>query len=349
MRYMFLKHIEAGLLDVSICCLGKKGEFGKKIERMGYKIKAFNRPYRLWNFPTTFALYRHIMKNNFDIVHSSLFYANYHSAIAARMAGIPKLIIEEHGEHSLHFRKRHFFYWWVAWMVAKMSSFVICCSHSVARGVKKLYRIREEKIIVLKNLAEDKRLEIMSSRNVVRIDLDIPPEAIVIGTVSSIYWVKNQNILIDIIGEARNTKFFLIIAGDGPLRTELEAYAREKEVSHQIRFLGWREDVADILNALDIFVLPSLSEGLPICLLEAMSMGLPCIASKVGGIEEILEDGVTGITVTPGDFESLNTALQRVVNDTELRLRLGRQARIHILHNFEPSLYVKKVLELYQN
>lgn len=346
-RYMFLKHLKPDLIDVSICCLGRKGEFGEKIEKMGYKIQAFNRPYGLGNLSTTFALYRYIKKNNFDIIHSSLFYANYHAALAARLAKARFLILEEHGEHRMHDKKRHFFYRYISQKVAEKSHIVVCCSDYIKNGISRAYKVDTGKVSVLKNLIDDKKCEIKRDRMSIRKELNIPEDAFVMVNVASLSWVKNQHILIDAVKKMATKKIFLIIAGDGPLRSELEARAVDEGVADKIRFLGWREDVVDCLNAGDVFVLPSLSEGLPISLLEAMSLGLPCIASRVGGMQEALNDGVTGIMIEPGNLDDLMGSLEKIIVNRDFSLQIGAASRDFVINNFSPFRYVNGVLHLY--
>jgi glycosyltransferase involved in cell wall biosynthesis len=344
---MLLKNLNSGLLDVSVCCLGKKGEFGEKIEGLGYKVEIFNRSFGLWDFSTTLALYRYIKKNDFDIIHSSLFYANYHSALAANWAKVPFLITEEHGEHSFHLKKRHIIYRAIGRYIVKKSNIIFCCSNFVKNGIQEVYNAKEEKTIVLRNPIEDKRQEITKSREAMRRELSIPVNAIVMGTVSTLYWIKNQRILIDALSQLKDYDIFLVMSGDGPLRDELTSYSLKIGVNSKIRFTGWRNDVADILNALDVFVLPSLSEGFPISLLEAMSIGLPCIATGVGGIGEIVEDGVTGLLIPPRSLDGLISALKRIIIDEKFRRELGSSARKYVSKYCNPSVYIKRVINLY--
>lgn len=346
-RYMFLKHLDKKNFAINICCLGAKGDFGKKIEELGYLVKALDEPYGLLHFSTAFKLYYYIKENKFDIVHSSLFYANYHSALAASWAKVPFLVIEEHGEHNLHRKKRHLLLRYIGRQVAKTSNLVFCCSDFVKDGVQRMYKVPEEKIVVLKNLIEDKRLEIRRPKDELRAELNIPDGAKVIGTISSMYWVKNQKILIDLISRQPKNSVYLVMVGDGPLKNELIEYTHRCGMSDRVRFTGQRKDVPDMLNAFDIFVLPSISEGLPICLLEAMSIGLPCIASRAGGVQEVLKDEETGMLVEPDSIEDLSRALRQIIDNRELGLKLGSAARNYVMDYFQPALYVNKVVDLY--
>ena len=347
-RYMFLKNLNQESFDVTVCCLGQKGEFGERIEKLGYKVDCFNKQDGLFKFSTTLRLYRYLKENKFDIVHSSLFYANYHSALAAMLSGVRHLVIEEHGEHNLLLKMRHFPYRAIGKIAAIRSSAIICCSNFVRDGVRRMYGIRDEKLVTAKNLVDDIRLQITRSSKEIRSQLDIPFDARIIGTVASLSWVKNQKILFELIACPDNDQLFLVIAGDGPLKNELALYAKKLGVEKRVRILGWRQDIADILNTLDIFMLPSLSEGIPVCLLEAMSIGLPCIASRVGGVEEVIEHKVTGMLAGAGNAEDLNVCLKQLIKDKNFSENLGLNARKFVMNNFKPSVYVKKVTALYK-
>ena len=114
-----------------------------------------------------------------------------------------------------------------------------------------------------------------------------------------------------------------------------------------VHFTGQRADVARLLGALDIFVLPSLREALPIAVMEAMAMGLPVVATRVGGIPEVVEDGMTGCLVPPGDEAALAAALGRLVADPALAARLGAAGRARVQAQFTVEQMVRRVEHLY--
>jgi len=116
--------------------------------------------------------------------------------------------------------------------------------------------------------------------------------------------------------------------GRGPLATSLRARHNDLSLGERFQFLGQRDDVLQLLAGADAFVLPSLHEGLPVALMEATSVGLPIVASSVGGVPQVLEDGVDALLVPPGEPGSLVDAMKRLASDPELRERLGRQAKL---------------------
>jgi len=348
-RYLFLKYLNSKNINIRVCCLGEKGFYGSRIEKLGYKVDAFNRKYGFFNIVTTFKLYKYIKSGKFDVVQSSLFFANYHAAIAVLMAKVPVLIIEEHGEHNFHLKARHIFHRIAGYFISMVSQAIICCSESMKLEVSKVYKVPMHKIYVFKNMVDDKKIEISCSREEMRNKLKVPLDAMVIGTIGSLSWIKNQKFLINCFTKINKDNKFLILIGDGPLKQELKDYADRLKISGKLCFTGWREDISDILNAIDIFVLPSLSEGIPMSLLEAMSMGLPCIATCVGGVPEIIKDDTVGITVRSNDLKMLENAMNNSSTNLEKAKEIGAMAREYVLKNFSIDSYINNVLGLYKN
>jgi glycosyltransferase involved in cell wall biosynthesis/peptidoglycan/xylan/chitin deacetylase (PgdA/CDA1 family) len=139
----------------------------------------------------------------------------------------------------------------------------------------------------------------------------------------------------------------LSIAGDGPSRPLLEAHARELNLGTAVEFLGFRQEVAPVLADLDVFVLPSLTEGVPLALLEAMAAGLPAVATAVGGVPEVVEDGSSGILVAPGDAPALERTVLGLLAAPEQRAALGANARDRVEHAFSLQRMALGYRELY--
>jgi glycosyltransferase involved in cell wall biosynthesis len=136
---------------------------------------------------------------------------------------------------------------------------------------------------------------------------------------------KGHDALLEAVAGVPGALFLL--AGDGPERERLEARAAELGVAERVRFLGRREDVPQLLAACDVFCLPSLYEGSSLAVLEAMAAGIPIVSSAIGGTEELIEDGRSGLLVPPGDAPALAAALRRLLEDPRLREQLAEQAR----------------------
>src|SRR5205085_8751510 len=139
----------------------------------------------------------------------------------------------------------------------------------------------------------------------------------------------------------------LVVVGDGPLREALERDARDRGIAERVRFAGARRDLGDLLAAFDLFVLPSLWEGLPLSLILAMGAGIPVVATAVAGIPEVVEPNRTGLLVAPGDATALGGQLARLFADATLRDRIGAAARALVLPRFGVEGYVTSIAGLY--
>jgi len=138
-----------------------------------------------------------------------------------------------------------------------------------------------------------------------------------------------------------------LIIGGGRREAEMRRKAAELGLSGRVHFLGQREDVPDLLAALDIFVLPSHREGVSLALLEAMAVGLPVIVTAVGGLPEVVTHGENGLLIPLKDPEALTEALARLLADPELARRLGDQARRHVAEHFSLDRFGGEINELY--
>ena len=167
-------------------------------------------------------------------------------------------------------------------------------------------------------------------REGVRSELGVGDDELLFMTVANLRPEKGYDVLLTAARTIADYGLPIRIAavGRGPLTTSLRARHNDLSLGERFQFLGQRDDVLQLLAGADAFVLPSLHEGLPVALMEATSVGLPIVASSVGGVPQVLEDGVDALLVPPGEPGSLVDAMKRLASDPELRERLGRQAKL---------------------
>jgi glycosyltransferase involved in cell wall biosynthesis len=189
-----------------------------------------------------------------------------------------------------------------------------------------------EKTIVIPNAVELSRYENVprTARIEVRRQFGIPDDAPLMGSVARLDPQKGLTYLVAAMPAvvARAPTVHLLLVGDGPLRASLEEQAAALGMTDRIHFAGQQWDIPRYLAALDVFVLPSLFEGLPLSILEAMAAGLPVVATSVDGTPEATEDGVTGYLVPPADSSALATALVRLLEEPAAAVRMSAEARI---------------------
>lgn len=170
-------------------------------------------------------------------------------------------------------------------------------------------------------------------------------------TVGRLAPVKNHKLMIDALETCirGNSNLFLTIVGDGPDRKMLEDYVKQLGLSKHVNFLGFRNDVIELLSSQDIFLVSSDYEGISIALLESMSLSLPAIATDVGGIPESIHHEITGLIVPKGDRKSFSDAILKLAASTELRRKLGQNAKSFFESSFNEDVVVNRYLDLYRS
>ncbi|OGL00951.1 MAG: hypothetical protein A3D33_19895 [Candidatus Rokubacteria bacterium RIFCSPHIGHO2_02_FULL_73_26] len=182
-----------------------------------------------------------------------------------------------------------------------------------------------------------------------RAELGLGPGDRPIGVAARMTAQKGHAHLLDALPAvlARVPAVVCVLIGDGPLRAPLEARARALGVAARCRFTGARADVADLVAALEVVVLPSRSEGLPFALLEAMALGKPVVATTVGGCPEVVEDGRTGWLVPPGDAPALAGAVLRLLEDAPAARAMGARGAARVRAEFSLARMVDALQTLY--
>jgi glycosyltransferase involved in cell wall biosynthesis len=192
-----------------------------------------------------------------------------------------------------------------------------------------------------------------SERSAMRAQLAMAPDAFLVGTVGRLMPIKGFEYLIEAFAQFRRQRdrqeSKLVIVGDGPLRAALEQCAERQGLLRQVEFLGMRTDVYNLMKAFDAFVLPSLHEGVPMVLLEAMALGVPIVASGVGGIPEILEDKREALLVPARDARALARGMEVLAGSSETRARLVRAARVRVETQFSIQSSAAKMRTMYRS
>jgi glycosyltransferase involved in cell wall biosynthesis len=168
----------------------------------------------------------------------------------------------------------------------------------------------------------------------------------VVFTPARLHPGKGHLFLLDAAAQIPDAVF--VFAGEGEERSRLLDRARQLQIADRVRFLGDRQDVPALLACSDLFVLPSLYEGLPMSILEAMAAGCPVVATSVGGIGEAVTDGETGLLVPPSDAGALAAAIRRVLSDADFAGRLARAARVAVAEGFSSEAMVRRTAGLYE-
>ena len=184
-------------------------------------------------------------------------------------------------------------------------------------------------------------------RGELRASLGLPPDAPLVGMVGRLVPIKDGATMIDAI--ARVPHAHLAVVGDGESRQELERVVEQRSLTRRVHFTGWRRDVAAVFADLDVVALSSRNEGTPVALIEALAAAKPVVATTVGGVADVVDDGVTGLLVPAGDAAALADALTRLLDDPDLRARFGASGRVRMCERFSLDRLVDEIGELYRS
>lgn len=182
-----------------------------------------------------------------------------------------------------------------------------------------------------------------------RLQEGVPENAIVISHVGRFTHLKNHALLIQALAQIDSAHpWLLLLVGDGELRPAVEEMVNAHGLIDRVRFMGVRADIPQILNASDIFVLSSRYEGNPMSVMEAMAAGLPVISTAVGGVPELVEDGISGILVPPEDPTALKQAIQKLIEAPDVRQQMGKRARETARERFDACAMTRAYEALYE-
>ena len=328
-----------GAQNVAFLPAGGEGWLERQLEGSGVEVEHFRleRPLSECARSITGAFRRH----HVDVAHSHEFSMAVYGAWASWRAGVPH-VVTMHGSryYAGRFRRR------LALRIAlALSGRTVAVSNSLADNLSQDLWIPRGRISMISNGVRYAR----ATSTTLREELRLTPKDRLLVSVGNLYPVKGHTHLVDAMRLliARHPTVHLAISGRGELAEALTAQARDNGIADRVHLLGLRSDVAAILAAADVFVLPSLSEGLPLALLEAMVAGCPIVASEVGEVSAVLEQGAAGVLVPPGDTRALAAALDRVLGDVHLGRTLGERAACRAGAEYDVSHMVRQYAAAY--
>ncbi len=334
--------LDPGRFQSSVVCLKVAGEFASRIRSAATPIHVMGlKPGHDWTLPWRLA--QLLRRERTDIIHTRNAEAFFYGSVAALLGGAPHLIHSEHGrtfnDHPRRFVAQR--------VLSARADAVFTVSDQLRHDLCRHVGLRPARIEVLHNGVDLSRFAGASRENARR-RLGLTSESIVVGSIGRLVAVKNFALLLHALSDPSLAKMQLVLVGEGPERSALEALAASKELSGRVHFLGHRDDIPELLPALDIFVLPSVSEGMSNTLLEAMACGVAPVASRVGGNGEIIIDGSSGLLFDSGDVLGLRDALRRLLADSETRDRMGAAARQRVLAAFDMRAMIRNYESLYE-
>jgi glycosyltransferase involved in cell wall biosynthesis len=338
------RHLDRSQFELVVAyLLPWKDAFVADIEATGTEVVCLDAPR-----PTSVAwlprLRRLVRERAIDVVHTHMPLP----AVAARLALPGRRPAFVHTEHNMWDRYRRPTRWANA-ATYRRNARVIAVSDGVAGSIRSSVPVE----VVVHGTDPSLAVTGEAARAAARADLGVAPDARVVGSVGNFTAKKDQATLLRAVAEVPAADLggggdaVLVLVGLGPLEGELRALARDLGIAERVVFAGSRDDVFALLPALDVFALSSRFEGLPIALLEAMASGVAPVATRVGGIPEVINDGRDGVLVDPGDPTGLAAALTRVLGDDDERARIGACARARA-GDFDLVHAVRRAEEIYR-
>ncbi len=314
-----------------------KGKFSKELRQAGLdtEVTDFRKGIReIYRFFKGMAAYKP------DILHTVLFWGNIIGRVTGKILKLPVIICSQRSTDPW----RRWYHWLLERWTANYCHAIVSNSYAGKKVLEKKGILRQERIYVIPNGLEVRQVKPWS-----REILGLKPEERAVVTVGNLRPAKGHSLLLLAAAEVSKQKpeVKFIIVGEGPLEKELKKKAVDLNIATRVQFMGFQEEPLAIVACCDIFVLPSLWEGCPVALLEAMALGKPCVATSVGDVPMIIKSGVDGLLVEPGKPGELARALLELLDDEKMRQNLGKQAYRKIKEFYSLEKMVDSYVKFY--
>ena len=278
-----------------------------------------------------------LRREQVDILHCHNTFSKLYGTLAALASGTKAVIVTQ---HAVDYNGRGQQCDLTTFVNPFVSQFLTVSEHVLSAACKTRKIVRERSLVLYNGIDTSRFAPQTQKAN---------DDRVTIGCVGRLSKEKRHDILLEALSQIQTSlRPSLVLVGDGPTRQNLESQIQDSDLANHVRLLGTCHDVPSLLKDFDIFVLASDTEGLPVALLEAMATGLPVIATRVGGVPELIADGVNGILVPPGGPQELAEAIDQLVRNPELRHRLGAAGRERAVKQFNIQATVGKHEELYK-
>ncbi len=325
----------------SVVCLEHAGELAGQCK---VEVISLNMPRGL-HVGVAWDLAKIVREKKIDIIQTHNEKAQLYGCLAGLLTKVP-VVHTKHGKNNLD--------WWSITrnnIEARLCRKIVAVSRDAALECVRDEKIPSDKVLTILNGIDTERYFPGDNKYEFKKGLGFSEETLAIGIVARLAQVKDHETLLKackILFES-DQSLKLLVVGDGQLRGSLEQLAQSLGISKQVIFTGMREDIPDLMRAMDIFVLSSVSEGISLTLLEAMACCLPVVATEVGGNPEVLVDGVTGFLVPSQQPELLASKVHTLIIDPELRKQMGEAGRQRVLDCFSLSTTAEKYRDMYFN
>ena len=345
-----VKFMDRKKFNTVVCSLGLgdtiKGEF-EKLQDLGIEVMEIPRKVRV-DFGLLYKITKLIKEKNIDVVMTTLFYADVIGPLAGKLGKAKAVFSWETISAPWWLYKRRL---WPYQFAIRYCKKVVSVSNATARFLIDERGVPEEKVMVIpygvnldKYNTNDDGIEKRKSIGLTKGDLVVGMVGRLVPQKAHLYLIQAAEAVVKTFPDVK-----FVLVGDGELHEELGEKTKELGVDKNFIFLGFRNDVDELLSTFDIFTLPSLYEGLPNVVLEAMASGLPVVATPVDGTKEAVVDNETGILVPVKDVEKLAASLVKLLKDKELAKKMGRRGRKRVEEEFSLEKQIRSFEKLYES
>lgn len=343
--YNLCRTLDRNRFEIFVLCLREKGLFASDVEALGIPVYLLEQKERGADYFAFLKVARLLRELRIDVVHTHNTQPFFDGTLGAVLAGVRTVI---HTDHARAFPDK-LRYMIAEWAMALYAYRVVGCSEHTSRQLMRYEKIPERKISTIPNGIDGSRFELTIDRQAKRRELAIHEQGSVIGLAVRLSDQKGITFLLQAMPRilARHPDTTLLIAGDGDLRMDLEREARELGIASRVKFCGPRKDIPELLKVLDLYVLPSKWEGLPMVILEAMAAGCPIVATDVGGNSTAVVDGVTGTLVPPQDPDALADAVIRLLDSPDLLKTYAEKGKSRFRERFSAETMARQYERLY--
>ena len=343
-----LRRLDRRRFAPAVCCLMQPGRMAKQVQAMGVPVLALglDRIYGRKAFRAARTFSAFLQRHGTHILHTYLVSANIFGTLAGRLARVPLVLTSR---RDMGFSRNWRLGLLEQGLVNGLADRIVVVCDAVGQRVAREFRAGRGKVVTIPNGIDIGMWAPRPPEQALRDRLGLAPDEQVVGIVGVLAPVKGHRYFLEaamrLAWDRPKAKF--LIVGDGPLRGECERLARELAVADRVIFAGNQDDTAPWLALMDVVVCSSLSEGMSMSLLEAMAMGKPVVATRVGGNPEIIAEGATGVLVPPRDALALVKAVRRLLDDPAVAERMGRAARARVEREFDVRGMVRRMEDLY--
>lgn len=335
---------------ILVACLREGGPYEEKLRDLGIEVRNFDLK-TILDVRIIYHLARLIKEHRIDMIQTSVFPADVYGRISGRLANVKTIISTVHRANDHKQETIYRFLWWVDTLTMTLTSNLVAVSEGVKRYVIGLHRANPDKVKVIYNGIDVSKYPLHVDASIMKRELKLQGCSAVVGYVGRLISVKGLTYLIEaahrILKRRKNVHF--LIVGDGPLRDYLTEKVKKLEMGENVHFVGFRDDIPEVLTTMDIVVQPSLYEGFPLAILEAMCSAKPVVATRVGGVPEVVEHQRTGLLIPPGDAEALTEAIMWLLDDPVKCEKMGRDARRKVTSQFNIERMVTEYEAFYRD